>query len=115
MKRRLGQMGIFVEVGGRYYLSEERLGEFEQRRQGGCSIRRGVNSQKKHVRCPDHQDDPRNPHSISSASLLSLREQHTFVDRDRHSNRRLDLHLSVADLLFCKCKKAGHSWGSSNY
>jgi lipoate-protein ligase A len=25
MKRRLGQLGIFVEVNGKYYLSEERL------------------------------------------------------------------------------------------
>jgi hypothetical protein len=27
MKRRLGQLGVFVEVNGRYYLSEERLKE----------------------------------------------------------------------------------------
>ena len=27
MKRRLGQLGIFVEVDGKYYLSEERLKE----------------------------------------------------------------------------------------
>ena len=27
MKRRLGQLGIFVEVNGKYYLSEERLKE----------------------------------------------------------------------------------------
>jgi lipoate-protein ligase A len=25
MKRRLGQLGVFVEVNGKYYLSEERL------------------------------------------------------------------------------------------
>jgi hypothetical protein len=31
MKRRLGQTGIFVEVGGKYYLNEERLREFEER------------------------------------------------------------------------------------
>jgi hypothetical protein len=34
MKRRLGQTGIFVEAGGKYYLNEERLREFQQRRQG---------------------------------------------------------------------------------
>ncbi len=34
MKRRLGMTGIFVEVGGRYYMSEERLRELEQRQQG---------------------------------------------------------------------------------
>ena len=27
MKRRLGQLGVFVEVDGKYYLSEERLKE----------------------------------------------------------------------------------------
>jgi lipoate-protein ligase A len=27
MKRRLGQIGVFVEVNGKYYLSEERLKE----------------------------------------------------------------------------------------
>jgi hypothetical protein len=36
MHRRLGQLGIFVEVNGKYYLSEERLKQMqEQRRQGG--------------------------------------------------------------------------------
>ena len=36
MKRRLGQSGIFVEVNGKYYLSEERLKQVEEmRRQGG--------------------------------------------------------------------------------
>ena len=35
MKRRLGQTGIFVAVGEKYYLREERLQEFEQRWQGG--------------------------------------------------------------------------------
>jgi hypothetical protein len=34
MKRRLGQTGIFVDVGGRYYLNEERLATVEQRGQG---------------------------------------------------------------------------------
>jgi hypothetical protein len=31
MKGRLGRTGIFVEAGGRYYLDEVRLGQFEQR------------------------------------------------------------------------------------
>lgn len=31
MKRRLGQLGVFVEVKGRYYLSEERLKEVKER------------------------------------------------------------------------------------
>lgn len=35
MKRRLGQTGIFVDVGGRYYLNEDALRQFEQRRQRG--------------------------------------------------------------------------------
>jgi len=35
MKNRLGQTGIFVEVGGKYYLNEQRLREFEQRQGGG--------------------------------------------------------------------------------
>ena len=30
MKRRLGQLGIFVEVNGKYYLSEERLKQIEE-------------------------------------------------------------------------------------
>lgn len=37
IKRRLGQSGVFVEVNGRYYLSEERLkevqGKIAERRQ----------------------------------------------------------------------------------
>jgi hypothetical protein len=32
MKRRIGQVGIFVEVDGKYYLSEERLKEVEEQR-----------------------------------------------------------------------------------
>jgi len=36
MKRRLGRSGIFVEVNGRYYLSEERLKEI-----GGLGYREG--------------------------------------------------------------------------
>jgi hypothetical protein len=35
MKRRLGQTGIFVDVGGRYYLNEGRLREVEERRRDG--------------------------------------------------------------------------------
>lgn len=31
MKRRLGQLGVFVEVNGKYYLSEERLKEVKER------------------------------------------------------------------------------------
>lgn len=31
MKRRLGQLGLFVEVDGKYYLSEERLKELRGR------------------------------------------------------------------------------------
>ena len=30
MKRRLGKTGIFVEVNGKYYLSEERLKQFKE-------------------------------------------------------------------------------------
>jgi hypothetical protein len=32
MKRRLGQTGVFVQVGGKYYLDEGRLSELEQGR-----------------------------------------------------------------------------------
>jgi hypothetical protein len=35
MKRRLGQTGIFVDIGGKYYLNEDALRQFEQRRQSG--------------------------------------------------------------------------------
>ena len=31
MKRRLGQLGVFVEVNGKYYLSEERLKEVKNK------------------------------------------------------------------------------------
>jgi hypothetical protein len=34
MHRRLGQTGIFVETNGRYYLDEERLKQFQERRTG---------------------------------------------------------------------------------
>lgn len=30
MKRRLGQSGVFVEINGKYYLSEERLKEIKE-------------------------------------------------------------------------------------
>ncbi len=33
MHRRLGQTGIFVEVNGKYYLSEERLKQVQDQRQ----------------------------------------------------------------------------------
>ena len=32
MKRRLGRLGVFVEVNGKYYLSEERLKQIEEMR-----------------------------------------------------------------------------------
>jgi hypothetical protein len=32
MKKRLGRLGIFVEVNGKYYLSEERLRQIEEQR-----------------------------------------------------------------------------------
>jgi hypothetical protein len=32
MHRRLGRLGIFVEVNGKYYLSEERLKQFQEQR-----------------------------------------------------------------------------------
>jgi hypothetical protein len=35
MHRRLGRLGIFVEVNGKYYLSEERLKQIEQQRNRG--------------------------------------------------------------------------------
>ncbi|HXW37582.1 MAG TPA: hypothetical protein VEJ36_06760 [Nitrososphaerales archaeon] len=37
MKRRLGRTGIFVDIGGRYYLDEARLRDFEQRDHGSGS------------------------------------------------------------------------------
>jgi hypothetical protein len=43
MHRRLGQLGIFVEVNGKYYLSEERLKQVEeQRNRGGGGFRGGA-------------------------------------------------------------------------
>ena len=36
MKRRLGATGIFVEVGGKYYLDEARLKQVEERREGAA-------------------------------------------------------------------------------
>jgi hypothetical protein len=41
MKRRLGQTGIFVDVGGRYYLNEDALRQFELRSQSGEFRRMG--------------------------------------------------------------------------
>lgn len=35
MQRRLGQTGIFVKVGNKYYLSEERLKQIEEQRRAG--------------------------------------------------------------------------------
>ncbi len=42
MKRRLGQTGIFVDVGGRYYLNEERLARVERLGQGMGGRRRSM-------------------------------------------------------------------------
>jgi len=44
MKRRLGRLGIFVEVNGKYYLSEERLKELEERRNRGGEFQGGGGS-----------------------------------------------------------------------
>jgi hypothetical protein len=38
MKRRLGRLGVFVEVGGKYYLSEERLKQIEEQRDKGGAL-----------------------------------------------------------------------------
>jgi len=35
MKRRLGRLGVFVEVNGKYYLSEERLKQIQEMRAAG--------------------------------------------------------------------------------
>lgn len=37
MRRRLGQIGIFGEVSGKYYLNEERLKQIQQQRTGWAS------------------------------------------------------------------------------
>jgi hypothetical protein len=37
MKRRLGRLGVFVEVNGKYYLSEERLKQIEELRSSSGS------------------------------------------------------------------------------
>ncbi len=42
MKRRLGQTGIFVDIGGRYYLNEERLATVERLGQGMGGRRRSM-------------------------------------------------------------------------
>jgi len=47
MKRRLGQTGIFVDVGGKYYLNEEGLKSFEQRRLSGGY--RGTGGQRRNA------------------------------------------------------------------
>ncbi len=39
MKRRLGRLGVFVEVDGKYYLSEERLKQIEEMRSAGGGAR----------------------------------------------------------------------------
>jgi hypothetical protein len=38
MKRRLGRLGIFVEVNGKYYLSEERLRQIEEQRSARWTV-----------------------------------------------------------------------------
>ena len=45
MKRRLGRLGVFVEVNGKYYLSEERLRQLEELR----SARGGAWNQRKRI------------------------------------------------------------------
>lgn len=42
MQRRLGAMGIFVEVSGKYYLDEARLQQFEQQPRDGFGTARGA-------------------------------------------------------------------------
>jgi len=49
MKKRLGQLGVFVEVNGKHYLSEERLKEVKEkfpqrRRQWWQIVKTSVNS-----------------------------------------------------------------------
>jgi hypothetical protein len=46
MKRRLGRTGIFVDVGGRYYLDEARLSQFER----GPMARPGAGSRLRTLR-----------------------------------------------------------------
>jgi hypothetical protein len=41
MKRRLGQTGIFVEAGGKYYLNEARFKEASERQQGRMGYSQG--------------------------------------------------------------------------
>jgi hypothetical protein len=45
MKRRLGRSGVFVEVNGKYYLSEERLKQIEEMR----SARGGARNPRKRI------------------------------------------------------------------
>lgn len=51
MQRRLGQTGIFVQVGDKYYLNEARLAEVEQRRQGqmGGGMRGGMGGIRQNI------------------------------------------------------------------
>ena len=44
IQRRLGQLGVFIEVNGKYYLSEERLKELEEQR---LARQTGSNARKK--------------------------------------------------------------------
>jgi hypothetical protein len=44
MQRRLGRLGVFIEVNGKYYLSEERLKELEEQR---LARQTGSNARKK--------------------------------------------------------------------
>ncbi|MDA4133432.1 MAG: hypothetical protein OK454_09970 [Thaumarchaeota archaeon] len=48
MKRRLGATGIFVEVGGKYYLDEARLQQVEQQR-GAGDVRGGQWASRKNM------------------------------------------------------------------
>jgi hypothetical protein len=51
MKRRLGQSGIFVEVNGKYYLSEDRLKQVEEmRHQGGGGGNQGLRGGMRNLR-----------------------------------------------------------------
>jgi len=50
MHRRLGQLGVFVEVNGKYYLDEERLRQIQRQRSeaGYRNTSEGWNSDKRH-------------------------------------------------------------------
>jgi len=49
MKQRLGQTGIFVEVGGKYYLNEQRFREFEQRQMLGWARNSEMSSTRRNM------------------------------------------------------------------